>query len=660
MKSFLKIALSLILVILFVFSTFMACSNNEEEKVEEKKENNNVEKIDETDLSFIKDKRSDYKIVVGENAEFFENYACDELNKYLLQSTGCKLNIVKDNSVSINDKIISIGNNAIQKSSNVNIDKSKFGSDGFIIKTIGDDIFILGGSATGTVYAVYEFLTKIVSFEVYAPTEIYYTKTNDVPFYNFDIQVIPSFATRSLNSPTFHSSGKIFDATLMRMSANDANGFGALIMNSEGVVERDWGLYAHSIGTSLLPWSKYHDEHPEWFDGSEFYAGTNAGYQINMTNDDVINEVAENLKTYFEKYPTARYFMVGINDNPVTNSKDKSFADANGGYGGVYINFLNKLDNIISKWLKDNNSDREYNIVGLAYENYKTAPVDANGNPASNLVKANKNVGVMYCPIDMDWGSDVKDQNNEYNKKVSTELKNWNTIVNGNLFIWTYSVSFKQYLIDFNNFATLRSAYNFYKDNGVVYLFDQGVAQSNIPFKPLRDYLQSKLMWDNTLNTDTLINNFIDQYYKVAAPYIKELYYSIRLHYKDLADNNILTRIYVGNNNNGEILKEEYWSYTYCTEMMGYINKALNEINSSSLSQDMKNTLISRVSLDSIMPRYIILSLYRGYMTSSDYGKMVDEFEADCAELNVKNYCETYGGENISSMILDFRGKIKE
>ena len=636
-KLFYKV-LSIILVTAIMLSTLAGCGNRSNDEVY-----NGPQKLD---ACIIENNASDYKIVIAEKPTAFEEYAAEELSKYLYESTGVKLKVVKDNEVSLNDKLISIGYNSIQDS-NVSVDYDVVGDDGFLIKTVGDDLYLLGGASTGTLYSVYEVLEYLIDFRVYAADEIIYSKNTQVSLFEFDMIQVPSFETRYINTATFNAPGDVFDAAKLRVVCYDyAGGKSSMQMTDDGKVEGIWGCWAHTIGAKLLPWSKYYNDHPEWFEGVE----ANDAYQVMMSNPDVIAEVAKNLKSIMDGNPSSKYFMVGINDNGKTHSGDKEVADANGGWGGLYMLFLNAVEDKIAEWYKEEGVERDYRIVGLAYMKYIDAPVDEDLNPVNNDVIANDKVAIMYAPIQVDWSAPITDKNNENNQKYEKALRGWANI-SKEMFIWSYSISFGQYLLDFDNYATLKDNYNFYKDIGVIYMFDQAAGQTVIPFNALRDYVQASLMWDVSANTGELIEEFIDNYYKVAAPYIKELFYTIRRQYKMFMDQGIIDIMHCGNSITNQEMLMEGWSWGFCEDAMEYINKALEAVEESSLSQETKDKLVKRIKLDSIMPRYIMLDKFKNQMLPKDYAKLVEDFAIDVELFGVTCWNETYGTKSIDSFI---------
>lgn len=645
-KMFYKIS-SLILVFVMFVSVASGCSK----KVEEETQQNEPVQ---TENFIIDQNNSDYVIVTSENPTAFEEYAASELSNYLYSSTDVKLKIVKDTETASDDKIISIGYNKIQEGK-VAIEKDKVGDDGFVIKTIEDDLFLLGGASTGTLYSVYEVLEYLIDFKVFATDEIHFAKCNQVNFYEFDLTQKPSIGTRYKNSAYFSSPGDVFDSAKLRLCCFDySGGKSAMQMTDDGTVKSLWGCWAHTIGSKLIPWNKYYEDHPEWFEGVEH----NDNYQVMLSNPDVINEAAKNLKVIMDVEKDSKFFMVGINDNSKTHSGDQKVAEENGGYSGVYMLFLNALDDIISQMYKEEGVEREYCIVGLAYAKYVDAPVDENLNPVNSNVIANENVAIMYAPIGADWSKALTDPTSETNARFEKAMRAWAN-VSSKMMVWSYSISFAEYLIDFDNYHTLKENYQFYEEIGVTFMYDQACGQTFIPFNALRDYVQSSLMWDTSLNTNELIEEFIDNYYKVAAPHIKDLFYCIRSNYKMFMDKGMIDILHCGNSEPNSDMYMACWTLEFCNDAMEYIDKAYEAVEKSSLSQEIKDKLVKRIKLDSIMPRYIMLAKFASSMNSQEYKELLDQFAIDVEMLEVTNNHETYGGRSIDDFIQSCRGKIQ-
>ena len=83
-----------------------------------------------TDITLIKNKKSDYKVVIGKDALRAEKYAAEELVYFLNESTGCELPIVTDENLDENGKYLSVGNTKLLTAANLTPDYAELGDNG--------------------------------------------------------------------------------------------------------------------------------------------------------------------------------------------------------------------------------------------------------------------------------------------------------------------------------------------------------------------------------------------------------------------------------------------------------------------------------------------------------------------------------------------------
>jgi hypothetical protein len=74
----------------------------------------------------------------------------------------------------------------------------------------------------------------------------------------------------------------------------------------------------------------------------------------------------------------------------------------------------------------------------------------------------------------------------------------------------------------FPNLQVLQPNLQFFINNGVTAMFEQGNREVGGEFSELRTYLISKLLWDPNTNADTVINDFLKGYYGAGAKYIRQ------------------------------------------------------------------------------------------------------------------------------------------
>ena len=102
---------------------------------------------------------TEYKIVIPEEPDSIEKTASYELQKFFEEATGVTLSIISDKSIVPGGKYFSIGNTKLVTKS-VEGELTGLKSQGYMLKTVGQTIFMLGPSCYGSLSAVYEFLKQ--------------------------------------------------------------------------------------------------------------------------------------------------------------------------------------------------------------------------------------------------------------------------------------------------------------------------------------------------------------------------------------------------------------------------------------------------------------------------------------------------------------------
>lgn len=635
-----KIILAVFLAVTFLFSACVPQNTGSSSGTDRPGETVRVDDVVQKDGFIISNNRSDYKVVVSEEATEMERYAAQELVGYLYQSTGVTLELIEDTGLYFNEsgRYLSVGETSLLTGSGVTNDYDDLKEDGFKIQTKGNAVIMVGGGDYGTLYSVYEFLSHTIDYHAYAVDEIFFNEKTEVPVYDFNIVDVPDIAERTISFYHVRGTETVKDAARMRLLAAWKGGTTIY----EGGL---WGLWSHSY-EQLLPLDKYYDEHPEWFDGS-------GKQQICLTNDECRAELIKNLKQIILDTPNARYYSIGIRDNTgycscTTCAKD---AEEHGGYGGVMMRFLNKISDEVTPWVESVDPTRKVYFIGLAYYQFDEAPVkiDESGNffPVDETVVARDNVGVMYAPISACWGCPLNDPTCATNQQYSKKMKGWGKVTNM-VAVWAYGSNFSNYFINLNNWGSIQGNYEFFKDCNAFYVLDQCAMETNTPLQDLRIYVQSQILWDTSQDPDALIDDFMQHYYKVAAPYIRQYYDYTRAHYLKLKQDGILTNAHIGPSGNNTNAK--FWPYKYCVKTIGYFDQAITAIEESSYDSALKEKLKLRVLVDSLSVRFLILDNYRSYYSKTEYNEMVMEFEEICEKADIRTWHE--GSWPVSELIL--------
>ena len=117
-----------------------------------------------------------FEIVIPRNAPPAAKFAAEELAKHLGKVLGCQLEILNEKSgkkpaLIVGDAALALKNG---------MDVSKLDRDGFFIRSIGDDVLIVGSDSPqristwterATLFAVYDFLERFAGVRFYFPGE---------------------------------------------------------------------------------------------------------------------------------------------------------------------------------------------------------------------------------------------------------------------------------------------------------------------------------------------------------------------------------------------------------------------------------------------------------------------------------------------------------
>ena len=112
--------------------------------------------------------QSPYQIVVADKASPSTKHAAEELQKYLQQMTGAKLPIVSDQQPARPQ-----GDHPRRQCPfarlKTGIDVASLGKEGYVIRTVGDNLVIVGGQLRGNMYGVYGLLEDHLGCRWFTP-----------------------------------------------------------------------------------------------------------------------------------------------------------------------------------------------------------------------------------------------------------------------------------------------------------------------------------------------------------------------------------------------------------------------------------------------------------------------------------------------------------
>lgn len=415
--------------------------------------------------------------------------AAQLLQRYLEEITAIKLPIqpVEIEKSNLNRIKVAISPNEVPTKESIQI------------KTDGENLLIYGGSEQSLQNAVYVFLEKFLNCRWYAPDTSIIPKEKKLVLNPIDYEYTPDIRVRTVHSKLFYKHPEF-------AAANRVNNTSFPFFVPEARV--------HTF-QNFIPEHLYFDAHPEYY---ALRNGKRLPTQLCLTNPEVFSRVNEKVAALFDKYPEEEVISVSTNDNQQYCQCDQCshMDEKEGSPAGTLIHFVNKIA-----------ANFPHKIIStLAYQYTRKPP----------RIKPRENVLITLCSIECDRSGPIEEKCTDF----ANDLRAWSTMAS-NVRIWDYTTQFTNFLAPFPNLYTLQDNIQLFRDNKSKWIFEQ---HSNNPSElfELRSYITAQLLWDPDQDFDALLKDFLEGYYKAAAPYINA--YITTIHNALKADDNFFLFLY--------------------------------------------------------------------------------------------------------------------
>ncbi len=435
--------------------------------------------------------KSNYHIVTSGMPDAAEIFAASTLKEYLYKSTNANISYFADlERCPKKTPEILIGNGI--RGVKLNLDGLK--DDGFVIKTVGEDIVIAGKTARGTIYGVFCFLERFINFRCFTKDVESYDKSDTLVVEDLEIKENPAFEHREMYlRPAFDINFCVKNRLNSNMSP---------IPNEMGGRLKFFNCH-HSF-SDLVPPEKYFETNPEYF---SLVGGKREREkpQLCLTNDGTYKVALGTLKKWIKQNPDCKVFSVSQNDweNYCTCEECQKLDRKYGGQSGSLVSFVNRL----AREIKQNHPD--VFLHTLAYMYTRKAPVG---------IKVEDNVIIRLCSFECRWDKPMTtfaaNNPNGEAAKFLENIDNWNKICK-HLYIWDYASNFSNYLMPFPNYKTMPENLREYHKRGVVGVMQQGNFSygEQTGFSDLECYLGARLLWNPHADENQIIDEFLKGVY---------------------------------------------------------------------------------------------------------------------------------------------------
>jgi len=476
-------------------------------------------------LSLVLDGKPTASIVIAADAPDTVTRAATELQAYFERSTGARLEILTDQRPAAGTSIF-VGESRFTADLGIAVDAAK--PDGYRWRTGDDWLAIVGrdhrgapvtglrnpwlphevynsnlklgafGEA-GTLYGVYHFLEQFLGVRWFMPgdsgTVVPEHATVSIPA--LDVARAPDFEYRY---PWFCN----FDA-----SESDALWFRHVGFGGASPVQAI---------DSFRMFLKYKDDHPDWFalvDGERDFSNLcciTGGGNLCLSNEELLHQMAADIRDYFDAHPGQRFFPVAPNDGMIRicgceqcASQVAPDAQGHSRFSNYMWGFVNRLAEEVARTHPDH-------FVGtIAYEGYR--------DPPDNLARLHPNVAVMICQT---RGSFADPDRLRAARDV---IQRWQAKTD-HLYLWEY------YRYNLPPFPWAPAAYPHLIAADLRFLkgisrgefieaesWDAGqTVRMHYPaMQHLNLYVTAKCMWDADLDVDALLQDYYTGFYGPAA-----------------------------------------------------------------------------------------------------------------------------------------------
>lgn len=638
----LKKLISFVLSFSAVLSVATGCKKDDDKPTPNDGETGNVvsrtQGIDFTSpLAEVKD----YSVVISSSATETEKYAAEQLVKYVDGVTGTQISYRTDGAYS-DGKVISVGRTEFMETADITADKSKLGSDGFIIKNKNTAVFICGGEDRGTLYGVYDFLEYQLGVKWLTSDTTYIPENTNAAVYQSDRTEIPAFEYRVYLDPaSFYNESTEF-STARRFTSEYLH-----LSDSVGGNLKWWQGYETHSSLQWVQVEKYlkngaidpiytkafsNDGHNVIYESG---GGSGTNYAADLCYTDGINQdgtyETETINDDGTKRKTAigmaiegmcevigndtgenNYYMFGQNDffsrpclceNCIAASK--TYTDA-----GMMIRFINALVDGVEKFAAEEKIERELNVVMFAYQWSSYAPTKETSEGKFEVVDSTciptENVVIRLAPINMNRFATYDDEAQDNNPYGSDYMAKWAAVTN-NFMVWEYTTHNPRHYWWYPTFPVWNSKLTAMQKMGVRYVMLQSNYQERTNYQTLLEgYVAAKMLWNPNYDIYELISEFHKYYLGEAAQKYADEYVRLLTSacYDALAKNDYKSSIGLGYCGKGTL-----------KTAIALLDKAEEAVNASALSDSEKAEYVRRIEIVKFQPRYMYLYNYMEYET---------------------------------------------
>lgn len=330
-------------------------------------------------------------------------------------------------------------------------------------------------------------------------------------------------------------------------------------------------------------------------------------------------KIQASLRFYSPKdFPNYNTATLTMDDNTYTCKCDACVASKEkyGTYSASVIMFCNDVNALVQAWMEENPEYKRENfqIIFFAYHELYEAPAVWNEETkryeaVAPEVQCDKGVAVFNA-----WMTDVCYQKALYDDDTAETRENTEKrqALCDDIWYWTYGTNFHYYLYMSDTYSFFNGdTYAYLAANNAkgIYNNSQNQGKNASAFHNLKMYLDTKLMWDSSLNEQELIDKWFENMFREVSPMMKRLFTLERLQYNYICQTYDL---YVDGALYVDMGKAEYWPLGTLNNWMNICEEAYRAVEkyNTTATADLYASLVKHIDAEYISPAYIAVKLY--------------------------------------------------
>lgn len=457
-------------------------------------------------LTLAKAGKANATIVISSGATASEKMAATEVADYLRQISGATFRVRPEDQTPADGSRVFVGPTAFARAQDLTSDK--LGPEEWVIRTVGDDLIIIGGEPRGTIYGAYHFLEDVLGVHWWNPFEESVPQRKTLRIGTLKLRGKPVIPYRDIFMLYGHDRGRF-------AARNRLNRDGDARIAAQYGGCRDYGppYHVHTFNLYFPP-KQFFPQHPEWYsllDGKRVAEGS----QLCLTEPKLRKAFLTKLTNYIDTSwaaakaagaPPPLVFSVSQNDclNPCQCTNCQVIAVAEESECGPLLDFVN--------YLADGIKDRypQVYIDTLAYQYTQKAP---------KTIRPRDNVIVRLCDTESDPSQPITAPANTVFRE---HLSRWARIAQ-NLRVWDYAVTYANPVgMPMATAHTYGPDYRFYAEHHVEGVFTEMEFEILADMRDFKVWLMMKQLEDPSADYAKLVRTFTDGFYGPAGKQVRQ------------------------------------------------------------------------------------------------------------------------------------------